>query len=229
MQYTGVLFDKDGTLFHFEHTWSLWAKRLFDDLANGDLIRAIEMAKSVGFDYHTKEFHPESILIACTPDMIAEALAPSVPNQTADQLLVIINAIAEEVPVVEAAPLDPLLTGLRERGMKLGIATNDAEAPARANLKKAGVTEHFDFIAGFDSGFGSKPEPGMLLEFSNSMGLRAKDVVMVGDSAHDLVAGRAAGMATVAVLTGIAKEPELAPHADVVLADIGHLPVWLDR
>jgi phosphoglycolate phosphatase len=51
---------------------------------------------------------------------------------------------------------------------------------------------------------------------------------MVGDSRHDLEAGRAAGMRTVAVLTGIAGAADLAPHADVVLADIGGLPGWLD-
>jgi phosphoglycolate phosphatase len=51
---------------------------------------------------------------------------------------------------------------------------------------------------------------------------------MVGDSRHDLMAGRAAGMRTVAVLTGIAEAPELAPLADAVLPDIGHLADWLD-
>lgn len=51
--------------------------------------------------------------------------------------------------------------------------------------------------------------------------------VMVGDSLHDLLAGRAAGMATVGVLTGIADHGTLAPHADAVLPDIGHLPAWL--
>ena len=30
------------------------------------------------------------------------------------------------------------------------------------------------------------------------------------------------------VLTGIAEEAELSPHADVVLRDIGALPGWLD-
>ena len=42
------------------------------------------------------------------------------------------------------------------------------------------------------------------------------------------MAGRAAGMVTVAVLTGTAPEAELAPYADVVLPDIGYLPAWLD-
>jgi phosphoglycolate phosphatase len=51
---------------------------------------------------------------------------------------------------------------------------------------------------------------------------------MVGDSRHDLQAGRAAGMRTVAVLTGIATSPDLRDLADVILPDIGHLPGWLD-
>jgi phosphoglycolate phosphatase len=50
---------------------------------------------------------------------------------------------------------------------------------------------------------------------------------MVGDSTHDLVAGRAAGMQTLGVLTGVADSEELAPFADAVLPDIGHIPGWL--
>ena len=50
---------------------------------------------------------------------------------------------------------------------------------------------------------------------------------MVGDSLHDLHAGRAAGMRTVAVLTGIATAPDLTPHADAVLPDISALPGWI--
>ncbi|MEC9104658.1 MAG: HAD hydrolase-like protein, partial [Pseudomonadota bacterium] len=52
-------------------------------------------------------------------------------------------------------------------------------------------------------------------------------VAMVGDSTHDLIAGRAAGMVTVAVLTGLADAETLGPHADVVLPHIGHIPGWL--
>jgi len=50
---------------------------------------------------------------------------------------------------------------------------------------------------------------------------------MVGDSTHDLIAGRAAGMKTIAVLTGMAGPADLAPLADAVLPDIGHIPGWL--
>ena len=59
------------------------------------------------------------------------------------------------------------------------------------------------------------------------MGLAPARIVMVGDSPHDLSAGRAAGMQTVGVTTGPIPAEALAPLADAVLPDIGHLPGWL--
>jgi phosphoglycolate phosphatase len=111
--------------------------------------------------------------------------------------------------------------------LALGVATNDGEAPARAHLAAAGTETLFDFIVGSDSGFGGKPAAGQLHGFCDAMGLKAKACAMVGDSTHDLHAGRAAGMATVAVLTGVAGRTELAPHADIVLNSIAELPEWL--
>jgi phosphoglycolate phosphatase len=121
------------------------------------------------------------------------------------------------------------LTGLRDRGLRLGVATNDSEAPARQHLAAHGITDCFDFIVGYDSGHGPKPGPGMCLAFAAACGIAPGRIAMVGDSRHDLQAGRAAGMRTVAVLTGIAEARDLAPLADAVLPDIGALPDWLDR
>jgi phosphoglycolate phosphatase len=89
------------------------------------------------------------------------------------------------------------------------------------------VLDRFAFVAGFDSGHGAKPEPGMLAAFCAATCIPAAECAMIGDSTHDLDSGRAAGMVTVAVLTGIADHADLAPHADVVLESIGALPAWL--
>ena len=51
----------------------------------------------------------------------------------------------------------------------------------------------------------------------------AASVAMIGDSVHDMEAARVAGMLRVAVLTGPATAEDLAPYADLVLPDIGHL------
>ena len=112
-------------------------------------------------------------------------------------------------------------------GLIIGIATNDAEFPARKHLSRSGVEDVFDFIAGFDSGYGGKPAAGQLLGFCNQEGLQPTECVMVGDSTHDLKAGRAAGMTCVGVLTGPACKEELAPYADVILNSIAYLPDWL--
>ena len=109
------------------------------------------------------------------------------------------------------------------RGLHLGVATNDSEHAARAHLRTAGIHDRFAFIAGADSGHGGKPDPGMCLAFAAAVGIAPGQVLMVGDSLHDLHAGRAAGMRTLGVLTGMANAAELAPHADLVLPDIGAL------
>ncbi len=224
----GVIFDKDGTLYDFEATWGRWTAELIAGLAQGDGELALRLADAVGFDLGGHRFDPESPVIAGTPDAAADLLGPHLPHLPRPALIARMNASAAGILPVEAAPLAPLLDGLRGRGLRLGVATNDAESAARAHLAVSGVAAAFDFIAGYDSGFGAKPAPGMLEAFVRATGLAAASVAMVGDSRHDLEAGRAAGMVTLAVLTGPATAEDLAPLADAILPDIGHLPGWLD-
>ena len=224
----GIIFDKDGTLFDFAATWEAWAESFLLRICGNDTERAAQAGAVIGFDLRTRSFSHNSLVIAGTAQEVATALAPYFPELPMPDLLATLNEEAAKAPQAEAVPLIPLLTNLRARGLKLGVATNDAQVPARAHLNGAGVSGYFDFIAGFDSGHGGKPAPGQLLAFCADTGLEPGAVVMVGDSTHDLHAGRAAGMRTVAVLTGLADTATLSPLADVVLPDIGHLAAWLD-
>lgn len=221
----GILFDKDGTLFDFQATWGAWARLLLGELSGGDPARAAAMAEAMAFDLDRGRFRPESPVIAGTGREVAELLAP-LAGLSADALEARIARAAAEAPLAEAVPLRALLERLRGAGLKLGVATNDFESVARQHV--AGVIELFDFVAGFDSGHGGKPEPGMLLAFARTAGLAPSAVLMVGDSRHDLIAGRRAGMATLAVLTGVAEAADLSDLADAVRPDIGHLPALLD-
>ncbi|WP_299880118.1 HAD family hydrolase [uncultured Sulfitobacter sp.] len=225
--FRGIVFDKDGTLFDFASTWEVWAQGFLARLCDGDRAAAAALGASIGFDYNARRFAPDSVVIAATPGDIVSAMLPQMPGWAPEALLDVINDEAAKAVQAPAVPLVPFLQGLRGAGYHLGVATNDAEMPARAHLDQAGVTGLFDFIAGFDSGHGGKPAPGQLLAFTAHTGLAPEVCVMVGDSAHDLHAGRAAGMACVGVLTGIAGHDDLAPHADVVMPDIGGLPDWL--
>lgn len=222
----GILFDKDGTLFDFAATWEAWAASFLLRLG-GTPERAQVLGQTIGFDHAARRFARDSLVIAGTAGEVADALLPHISSLSRDGLLALIDEEAKLAPQAEAVPLHPYLSDLRRRGLRLGVATNDSEAPARAHLDKAGVTALFDFIAGYDSGHGAKPGPGQMLAFAEAVGLAPEAVVMVGDSTHDLIAGRAAGMRCVAVLTGIAGREVLAPLADAVLDDIGGLPEWI--
>lgn len=227
MTISAILFDKDGTLFQFGATWEAWARAFLMRATEDDLARAVRLGDAIGFDLAGGHFRRDSIVIAGTPAEVADALAPHLPHLSRNGVIDMLNEEAELAPQAEAVPLLPYLQALRARGLRLGVATNDAEAPARAHLNTAGVAGCFDFVAGFDSGHGAKPAPGQLLAFSRAVDVLPAHVAMVGDSTHDLIAGRSAGMTTVGVLTGMAGASELDPFADVVLPDIGHLPGWL--
>lgn len=223
----GLLFDKDGTLFDFAHTWESWAEAFLLRSCEGDRLRAGRVGADIGFDLDTRKFRRDSVAIAGTPLQITQTLLPHFPDMTETALGDMLEEEAEKAPQIEAVPLLPLLTELGAAGIKLGVATNDTERPTQAHLTSVGIRGFFDFVAGSDSGFGGKPQPGQMFAFAKAVALDPAQIAMVGDSTHDLRAGRAAGMSTVAVLTGLAEHSELAPHADVVLPDIGHLPKWL--
>jgi phosphoglycolate phosphatase len=229
MPIDAILFDKDGTLFDFANTWGAFGRNMVLRLADGDHARAAELGQFIGFDLEQVAYSEDSIVIAGTVEEIAEVLAPHLPDMTLDELIDALNAESAAAPQAQAVPLEPFLEGLRQAGLKLGVATNDGEMPALQHLASVGVRDHFDFVAGYDSGHGFKPGPGQLLAFAAHVGVDPKRVAMVGDSLHDLQAGRAAGMTTIGVLTGMAQAEALAPMADVVLPDIGHIPDWLSK
>lgn len=225
----GILFDKDGTLFDFHRTWGAWACDLAAAEAGGDRALATALAEALGLDAGTGRLQADSLMVACTDEMIADRLRPLLPPAARPGLLARVAAGSAAATQVEAAPLAELLGALARAGLTLGVATNDTEAGAWAHLRAAGVEGAFGFVAGCDSGWGSKPDPGQLLAFARATGLDPASCVMVGDGPHDLLAARAAGMAGVAVLTGTTGREALEPLADVVLDSVAGLPGWLAR
>ncbi|MEM1430677.1 MAG: HAD family hydrolase [Pseudomonadota bacterium] len=223
----GLLFDKDGTLFGFQATWGGWTVNLLRNLApdRPDIQR--DLAARLRLDLARGAFDPASPVIAGTLDDSIDAMLPALGGWSRERLTGHLLEESRAVQPVEAVPLVPLIGQLRRAGFALGVATNDSEDPALAQLASVGLADAFDFVAGSDSGYGAKPGPGQCLAFAEAQGLSPGAVAMVGDSTHDLLAARAAGMWRVAVLTGVAAHDDLHHEADVVLPDIGHLPAWL--
>ena len=222
----GVLFDKDGTLLDFEATFAPACAVVARELAGGDEERAARLSAMAGFDLAAERFLPGSILIGGTADDFAAIVAPLIGGPLDPDLAKRIdNLFVQHTRSTASAfeGVEDALDALRAKGLSLGIATNDCEDGARVHAELAGIYGHFSFFAGYDSGHGAKPGPGMVLAFAEHLTSPPERIVMVGDSLHDLHAARAAGAIAVGITTGLASREELAPHADYVIDSLSEL------
>ena len=74
-----------------------------------------------------------------------------------------------------------------------------------------------------------KPSPMALIRTVRALDIDICDCIFVGDSVCDVRAGKAAGMNTVAVLSGIFSRDELARECpDLILENVTRLPDFLD-
>lgn len=221
----GILFDKDGTLLDFTPTWlpAYKAGALF--AAGGDADKARHLMVSTGHDEQSDDFVHGSLLASATTDEIAGAWVGLGADFSATELTSLLDDLFAEQTAVTSVPfpgLNDLITGLAEKSIILGLATNDSEVSARAFLETANIASFFSFVAGYDSGHGGKPGPGMTLAFCQAHGLAPGAVMVVGDNHCDLEMGRAAGAGyNVGVLSGNGTHAELAPLADAVINGIG--------
>lgn len=228
----GLLFDKDGTLIDFFATWGAAYQAVAAEIAamTGDPNKADDLLRLGGYDPATGVLDPASLLACGTNDEIAALWSGHLGVERHLDLRHWVSGGFERfgmkpVPVTD---LPALFRRLRGRGYRLGVATNDHEAPTRETLDKLGVDSLLDFIAGADSGHGGKPGPGMLLAFCRATGLAPAEVAMIGDTVADLAMARAgdAGLA-VGVLTGAAPRAALG-MADHVIDSIAGLEALID-
>lgn len=224
----GILFDKDGTLFDFQASWSKWMLQILNTFTQGDWDFARHIGVLLGFDVNSRKFLPGSPFVSGTPDVAVQVFMNQFPEKTPTEIVQILTDSSNQPEQVPAVPLPALLNTLRNRSLAIGLVTNDLEDTAILHLQATKCRHYFDYIAGSDSGYGAKPDPAMLLAFCSKFSIKAQNCLMVGDSPTDLQAGRRAGMTTIAVLTGIDDRDTLSPLADAVLDDIGQLPDWLN-
>jgi len=231
MALQAILLDKDGTLIDFQRTWGPATHAVITQLSGGDAAAYARLAAVSGFVAAERRFLVGSPLIAgATPDFgpsWAQALRrPATADFIAEiDRLFLRTGLEHLVPIGQPAVT---LAALTRRGYRLGIITNDAEANARAQAARLAIDHLVEFIAGHDSGFGAKPDPGPVLAFARTLGVAPSEVAVVGDAVHDLTAARAAGAVAVGVLSGPTPRADLAPHADALIGSVTDLPAWLD-
>ncbi len=100
------------------------------------------------------------------------------------------------------AGMPEAVASLRARGLKLAIVTSKRRIGVARGLRPAGLLEAFDTWVCPEDVTHAKPHPEPVFLALEQLGVGIDEAVFVGDSPHDLHAGRAAGVATAAVRWG---------------------------
>jgi pyrophosphatase PpaX len=111
------------------------------------------------------------------------------------------NGIHDELlrPFPDAAET---VAELERRGYGLAIVTSKHRRAAMRGMELCGLVSHFDVIVTPDDVAEPKPHPEPVLLALEKLGVAPHEALFVGDSPHDVAAGRAAGTRTAAALWG---------------------------
>ncbi|HSX08054.1 MAG TPA: HAD family hydrolase [Candidatus Saccharimonadales bacterium] len=214
-----VVFDVDGTL-----------------LDTRELIRLgyVETLRAHGF---TKE--AEAFEIGTLSKPIKECYRQMVGEKLSEELLADMLKYHEDLQnksvssIMAYEGLEDILAALERRKLMVGIFTSGSLWHVQRNFKHVGVApdEVFDAIVTSDDHTSRKPAPdGILLCLKRLGDVRPDQIVMVGDHAADIQAGRAAGArATIGLLHGLGTRKELQEaSADYLIPSLGELLATLD-
>jgi phosphoglycolate phosphatase len=224
----GILFDKDGTIVDYWKTWVPINREAALFAAGGDRNLAAELLRAGGHDPETDHVAPNAPLAAAGIDQIAACFSQVLGERAPANLIAGIDCIFREGGekyTVLLPGAETTLREMRQRGFRIGLATNDTKSGLQASLARLDVLPLCDFVAACDSGHGAKPDPGMALAFCAQMGLEPHQAAVVGDSTHDLEMASSAGCGMrIAVLSGTGTHAVLAPWADIILDSVATLP-----
>jgi len=112
----------------------------------------------------------------------------------------------------------------RRPEVMLGIATGNVRAGAEAKLAAAGLDAVFA-LGGYGCDSSLRAELVAAAIARGRQRADVREVVVVGDTVHDISAARACGATVCAVATGSDRAEALA-HADVVFTSMAELPAW---
>ena len=214
---TILMFDIDGTLSLSQGAGTLAMTRAFKQL--WEIENALEGMNFAGRS--DRWIVPTALSNQgrdCSPDDLARFVDHYVPH---------LSAALTERDSRLCPGVVPLLDALLKENVTLGLGTGNFRRAAEAKLTPLGIWDRF-----VDGGFGDDhPDRTELLaaglERLRRHSTDGADAVVIGDTSHDIEAGRAIGAKVVAVRTGYSEPGEL-DEADVVLDDLANLRLSME-
>jgi phosphoglycolate phosphatase len=185
-QVKAVVFDLDGTLIASNHDYDEMARRV--KLILEEVGAPAEALSQRGRIWEIIQGGLRSLQeLGLPPERIKNIL-----NRIDEAL----NEV--EVSSVASVKLKPgtveLLEHLRDRGIRIGVATRSCGEYARRSMEASRLGEYFDVVLARDDVEFPKPDPRHLLQVLEELNATPQGSIFVGDTETDQRTARAAGI-----------------------------------
>lgn len=211
-RYAAVLFDWDGTVM--DSTYSIASSI---QLASADL------------ELPVPSIQQASWVIGLS---LESALYRAVPDLTAEQMPLFLERyryhFMQRDPHIKLFDgILPFMGELRGRQIALGVATGKSRQGLDRVLQQVNLSTFFDATRCADE-TRSKPDPEMLHQLLAELMLEPEQVLMVGDTVHDIHMAANAGVDSVAVTYGAHDPQTLAKAEPTVMVDnVAQMRDWV--
>lgn len=215
-----VVFDLDGTLIHSAVDFARLKRETIDFLTRNGL-------PAESFSTEMKSY---DIMLLASELFRKKGLTEKELTFMSKRIEAIWNWIELE-SVSKATPVKgakKTLLELRKRGLKVGIVTRGCREYATEALEITGLPDLVDIIVGRDDVAQSKPCPDPLIKAMETLGLKAEEVVMVGDNVDDAQCAQGAKVRFIGVKSGTSTTKTFKDlKYEVLLEDLGDLTTLL--
>jgi pyrophosphatase PpaX len=209
-----IIFDLDGTLV--------------DTFAHMADSFAIALADELGRQLTLEEFYSQIGPGAGTEPQILNHFAGREAPELFEKYCAYHDSHPEKMPLFPGVA--PMLHMCRAAGVKLGIMTGKSRITTLTTLAHGGILDVFDAIISGDEAVRPKPDPMGLELALSALKVKSDHTIYVGDSLADVLAGKAASMAT--ILAGWNRPADAAKTAEQTCPDaffysVDDLSIWL--